>query len=325
MTSTGELLDRPSAVRLQPAYADTTEVLRVIRAVDPFWAIVRYAASDTETKALSNDGRSSMFVPPWLRRDFALHGEALVPDAGLVLGNPRFVAPPTTCSAPTSSSPHHRLRERDGARPGAVRAPHRRAHVPGGHPRRPPALAARPDAPAACSRTTASSWPDRGVVGSTKVPAASSTTGPRAPTAPAASSARRTTTSRSSPTTSAPTTASPRWRRRPAHRGPRLDTMLHRVDGGLGGAGGRRGPCTTPTTPTSASPCRGRARSTPTRPIGGGWRTTRDDLDLDQVVDTLVADIRAHGVDVGGPPIRTTTRPGSPPSRHLRHSPARVA
>ncbi len=92
MTSTGELLDRPSAVRLQPAYDDTTEVLRVIRAVDPFWAIVRYAASDTETKALSNDGRSSMFVPPWFRRDFALHGEALVPDAELILDNPRFVA-----------------------------------------------------------------------------------------------------------------------------------------------------------------------------------------------------------------------------------------
>jgi hypothetical protein len=91
MTSTGELLDRPSAVRLQPAYDDTNDVLRVIRAVDPFWAIVRYAASDTETRALSNDGRASMFVPPWFRRDFALHGEALVPDADVILDNPRFV------------------------------------------------------------------------------------------------------------------------------------------------------------------------------------------------------------------------------------------
>ena len=45
MTITGELLDRPSAVRLQPAYADPEQVLSVIRGVDPFWAIVKYAAS----------------------------------------------------------------------------------------------------------------------------------------------------------------------------------------------------------------------------------------------------------------------------------------
>ncbi len=91
MTSTGELLDRPSAVRLQPAYDDPAEVLAVIRAVEPFWPIVRYAGSEKETAALSGDARTGMFVPPWFRRDFALHGEALVPDAELILGNPRFV------------------------------------------------------------------------------------------------------------------------------------------------------------------------------------------------------------------------------------------
>lgn len=90
MTSTGELLDRPSAVRLQPAYDDTDAVLEVIRGGSPFWAIARYGASEAEIKALSNDGRSSMFVPPWFRCDFALHGEALVPGAELILGNPHF-------------------------------------------------------------------------------------------------------------------------------------------------------------------------------------------------------------------------------------------
>ena len=75
MTSTGELLDRPSAVRLEPAYDDTAAVLEVIRGASPFWAIASYGASEAEIKALSNDGRSSIFVPPWFRRDFALHGQ----------------------------------------------------------------------------------------------------------------------------------------------------------------------------------------------------------------------------------------------------------
>jgi hypothetical protein len=90
MTSTGELLDRPSAVRLQPAYDDTAAVLEVIRGASPFWAIASYGASEAEIKALSNDGRSSIFVPPWFRRDFALHGEALVPGAEVILENPHF-------------------------------------------------------------------------------------------------------------------------------------------------------------------------------------------------------------------------------------------
>lgn len=92
MTLTGELLDRPSAVRLQPAYDDTGAVLDVIRRASPFWAIARYGASEAEIKAMSNDGRSTMFVPPWFRRDFALHGEALVPGAEVILDNPHFVA-----------------------------------------------------------------------------------------------------------------------------------------------------------------------------------------------------------------------------------------
>jgi hypothetical protein len=92
MTSTGELLDRPSAVRLHPAYDDTAEVLSVIRAVDTFWPIARYAGSAKETAALASDGRANTFVPPWFRRDFALAGEGLVPDAELILDNPRFVA-----------------------------------------------------------------------------------------------------------------------------------------------------------------------------------------------------------------------------------------
>lgn len=92
MTSTEELLDRPSAVRLQPAYADTAEVLSIIRAVEAYWPIARYAGSGRETAALAADGRANTFVPPWFRRDFALAGEALVPDAEVILDNPRFVA-----------------------------------------------------------------------------------------------------------------------------------------------------------------------------------------------------------------------------------------
>ena len=39
-----------------------------------------------------------------------------------------------------------------------------------------------------------------------------------------------------------------------------------------------------------------------------------DDIDLDHVVTTLLADMRSRGVDVDAPVTPTTTRPGSPPS-----------
>ena len=91
MTTTGELLDRPSAVRLQPAYDDPGEVLSIIRAVEEYWPIVRYAGSDKETQSLNGNEDTGGFVPPWFRRDFALHGEPLVPGADVILRNPHFV------------------------------------------------------------------------------------------------------------------------------------------------------------------------------------------------------------------------------------------
>jgi len=91
MTTTGELLDRPSAVRVQPAYDDPDEVLSIIRAIDPFWPIVRYAGSDKETRSLNGNEGTGGFVPPWFRRDVALHGEALVPGGEVILHNRHFV------------------------------------------------------------------------------------------------------------------------------------------------------------------------------------------------------------------------------------------
>ena len=92
MVTTQDVLDRPSAVRVQPVFDDPAEVQSVIRAVDPYWPILRYAGSDKETAVLAADGRTEFFVPPWFRRDFALRGAALVDDAELILDNPRFVA-----------------------------------------------------------------------------------------------------------------------------------------------------------------------------------------------------------------------------------------
>ncbi len=92
MGTNSDVMSRPSAVRIEPAYEDPAEIVRIIRAVDPFWPIIRYAGSDKETAAMSGGQSKNVFVPPWFRRDFALHGEALVPDADVILGNPRFLA-----------------------------------------------------------------------------------------------------------------------------------------------------------------------------------------------------------------------------------------
>lgn len=83
---------RPTAVRVEPAYADPDGVLATIRAVGEYWPIARYAGSAKEAAASGGGkGEATMFVPPWFRRDFALGGEALVPGADAILHNDRFV------------------------------------------------------------------------------------------------------------------------------------------------------------------------------------------------------------------------------------------
>lgn len=82
----------PTAVRVEPAYADPGAVLAAVRGVEEYWPLARYAASPEEMIATGGDPNTAMYVPPWFRRDFALGGEALVPGAGLILGNERFVA-----------------------------------------------------------------------------------------------------------------------------------------------------------------------------------------------------------------------------------------
>lgn len=81
----------PTAVRIEPAYPDPDAVVAVIRAVGEYWPLARYAASPEEMVATGGDPNTAMYVPPWFRRDFALFGEALVPGAGLILDNGRFV------------------------------------------------------------------------------------------------------------------------------------------------------------------------------------------------------------------------------------------
>ena len=85
-------LAAPTAVRIEPAYADPSAVLAAIRAVDEYWPLARYAASQEEMVATGGDPRAAAYVPPWFRRDFALDGRELVPDAGLILHNERFVS-----------------------------------------------------------------------------------------------------------------------------------------------------------------------------------------------------------------------------------------
>lgn len=76
-------------MRLSPAWDDTEAVKAAIRGAGPFWPLANYAASDVELDALGS-ARSNPFTPPWFRQDFARHGEADVPGAELILGNPRF-------------------------------------------------------------------------------------------------------------------------------------------------------------------------------------------------------------------------------------------
>lgn len=83
---------RPSAVRLQPAYDDPAAVLGAIRDIDEWWPIARYAGTESEVRATGGNPSTTMFVPPWFRRDVALAHRALVPGADLVLQNPHFVA-----------------------------------------------------------------------------------------------------------------------------------------------------------------------------------------------------------------------------------------
>ena len=91
MTVTDDTTYGSTAVRLEPAYDDPAGVLACIRGAGPFWPISRYAASETERRAVGGEDGSGTYVPPWFREDFALLGEELVPGAGVILGNPRFV------------------------------------------------------------------------------------------------------------------------------------------------------------------------------------------------------------------------------------------
>lgn len=84
------MLSAPTAVRLRPAFDDPASVRRVIDGGSPLWPLARYAASPAEREATGGEGRTT-FVPPWFRRDFALGGQALVDGAELILHNPHFV------------------------------------------------------------------------------------------------------------------------------------------------------------------------------------------------------------------------------------------
>lgn len=301
MTSTGELLDRPSAVRLQPAFDDTDEVLRVIRAVPEFWPIARYAGSEKETAALASDGRTNTFVPPWFRRDFALHGEALVPHAEVILDNPRFVAAA------------HEIFGADAiVRPTTVYV---NVMVPGPVP-----FVAHTDVPAfrGVTRDDHPVWllgqmMNSGLFEDHRIKLATAVSwfyeGPGGefhywPTGPEGEPSTI-----SSPYDNIAVVAdnertyhgvAPVGTDQPLIKGLTLDSMLHRVDGGWEM---RRGD----------EPLR-RADDAEVR-VTVSWKGEvyadeadrarvedhTDDLSLDQVVDTLVADLRARGVEVAVP------------------------
>jgi len=89
MTATSTTM--PSAVRLEPAYPDPALVLDTVRAVEEWWPIARYAGTEKEVRATGGNPNTTMFVPPWFRRDFALGRQPLVPGAETILHNPRFV------------------------------------------------------------------------------------------------------------------------------------------------------------------------------------------------------------------------------------------
>lgn len=78
-----------TATRISPAFDDTEEVLRVIRAAGPYWPLANYAGNDAEMAALGS--RPATFVPPWFRQDFGASGKPLVDGADVIIDNPRFL------------------------------------------------------------------------------------------------------------------------------------------------------------------------------------------------------------------------------------------
>lgn len=82
---------QPSAVRVEPAYDDPTAVLAAIREVDEYWPLARYAPSPEEMVAVGGDAATASYVPPWFRRDFAFGAAPFVPGAELILHNQRFI------------------------------------------------------------------------------------------------------------------------------------------------------------------------------------------------------------------------------------------
>lgn len=77
-----------TATRISPAYADTDEVIALIRSAGPFWPLSNYAGNDAEMAALGS--RPASFSPPWFRQDFVREGNVLVEGAELIFDNPRF-------------------------------------------------------------------------------------------------------------------------------------------------------------------------------------------------------------------------------------------
>lgn len=79
-----------TATRIQPAFADQTAVIDLIRSAGPFWPLANYAGNDAEMAALGS--RPAVFVPPWFRQDFVREGSTAVDGAELILDNPNFIA-----------------------------------------------------------------------------------------------------------------------------------------------------------------------------------------------------------------------------------------
>lgn len=78
-----------SAVRVSPVYADPDAVVSLIRSAGPFWPLANYASNDAEMATLSTKAKT--FTPPWFRQDFVRNGEVVVPGAELLFDNPAFL------------------------------------------------------------------------------------------------------------------------------------------------------------------------------------------------------------------------------------------
>ncbi|MGI9602123.1 MAG: hypothetical protein ACR2QE_09575 [Acidimicrobiales bacterium] len=78
-------------IRLEPAYPDPAAVTALIGRHAPYWPIQRYFGGGAEQRAAGSGAADNEFIVPWFRGDWVLDGDVQAAGAELVMHNPVFL------------------------------------------------------------------------------------------------------------------------------------------------------------------------------------------------------------------------------------------